>query len=146
MDRQPPERENAPVTDLEGFHNAFWHFVRALEILSFGATEQCAAYTDFNVAWEIKDDVQAGKYLIPLGQGILTKEESDAIAAMASALDRVPASVLHSASDRVTNLAAMEHAVWQPLRAQAAALLQTLAALRQRNLEFLSPGHRAPSE
>lgn len=100
-------------------------FLDALSMLASSAEEQCQLMGDFNVAWELKDDVQAGKYLV--GQGYLNSEQEAWHLALVGALEAVPVQVLPAGAGRNTNLIAMRHPSWIPLRTIATHVLEVLA-------------------
>lgn len=118
------------------FHSGYRVFVQAVEMLALPAEEQCAAMGDYNVAWELKDDVQAGKFMV--GQGYLSPEQECWLLALVGALEAVPAQVLPSGAGRETNLAAMNHPSWVPLRAIAALTLNALEPFTVENARYLN--------
>lgn len=63
---------------------------------------------DYNVAWEIKDDVSARKCLV--GRGKLSQENQQRVAWLVAALQFIPADVSHAATGKALNLRAMNHA------------------------------------
>ncbi|MGR4869681.1 hypothetical protein ACIPRI_12535 [Variovorax sp. LARHSF232] len=122
-------------TDEEEFHSAYRVFIDALRMLGSTAAEQCESMGDFNVAWELKDDAKAGKYLV--GRGYLNAEQEAWLCALAGALDAVPAQVLPAGTGRANNLAAMSHPSWIPLRVMASHALEALAPFTTENSKFL---------
>jgi hypothetical protein len=126
------------ISEEEAFANAFFYFIKALRILAADADTQCKRMGNYNVAWELKDDVSAGAYLLSLPGGTLTQEEKDGIAAMVAALNGLPASLLVAATTEATNKKAMEDPSWAPLRARASELLKVLAVTTARNEAFLA--------
>lgn len=128
--------EEIPAKD--AFANGFLYFVKALKILAADADVQCKRMGNYNVAWELKDDVSAGAYLLNLPGAPLAQEEKDGIIAMVSALRELPASLLVSATTEEANERVMNDPCWIPLRARAAELLKLLAATTARNEEFLA--------
>ena len=121
--------------DESEFHSGYCVFVQAVEMLSASPDQQCAAMGDYNVAWELKDDVRAGKYLV--GLGYLTEAQESWILALVGALDGVPAQVLPAGAGRETNLLAMQHPSWVPLRVIAAHVLESLKPLTLENAKYL---------
>ena len=117
------------------FHSAHRVFVEALEVLASTANEQCQALGDFNVAWELKDEVQAGRYLV--GSGFLSAEQEAWILALVGALDAVPATTLPAGAGRAGNLAAMNHPSWVPLRVIAIEALTVLSSITAENARAL---------
>jgi len=121
--------------DESEFHSGYCVFVQAVEMLSASPDKQCAAMGDYNVAWELKDDVRAGKYLV--GLGYLTEAQEAWILALVGALDGVPAQVLTAGGGRETNLLAMQHPSWVPLRVIAAHVLESLKPFTLENAKYL---------
>lgn len=126
------------ISEKEAFANGFFYFVKALKILAADADVQCKRMGNFNVAWELKDDVSAGAYLLNLPGAPLTQGEKDGIVALVAALKELPASLLISAATEEANRKVMNDPRWIPLRARAAELLRLLAAATARNEEFLA--------
>lgn len=122
--------------DAEDFLSSYRVFFEALRMLASSAEEQCQLMGDFNVAWELKDDVQAGKYLV--GQGYLNSEQEAWLLALVGALEAVPARVLPAGAGRDTNMIAMQHPSWIPLRTIAAHVLEVLAPFSKEHAHFLA--------
>jgi hypothetical protein len=129
---------NDKISDEEVFANAYHYFVEALKVLMADADTQCKRMGNYNVAWELKDDVSAGAYLLNLPAAPLTQEEKDGIVAMVEVLKELPASLLVSATTEAANKKAMTDPCWTALRARAAELLSLLAATTRRNEDFLA--------
>jgi len=125
----------------EAFANAYYYFIEALKMLAADADTQCKRMGNYNVAWEIKDDVSRGVCLFDLPQGqALTIEERDGITSLVAALKELPASLLVSATTEAANKKAMYDPCWVPLRARAVELLKLLAAMTTRNEAFFAGG------
>lgn len=127
--------EYVPMPDADAFHNAYRVFVHALGMLATSADEQCTAMGDYNVAWELKDDVQAGKFLI--GKGHMDAVQEAWISTVVCALDAIPAATLSAGAGRAVNLTAMCHPSWIPLRVFAGYALEALSAATAGNSRFL---------
>jgi len=123
------------ATDDEEFHSSFRIFLNAVEMLSSSPEEQCRLMGNYNVAWELKEDVQAGKYLV--GRGYLTPDEEAWVQALAAALDPIDTQVLPSGSGPDSNLVAMSHPSWAPARYLAAEVLLKLDASAASNAKIL---------
>src|SRR3974390_367996 len=118
---QMPDRNDLlPMDPLEAAYNAFQHFLHALDVLKEQPETQCRLMGDYNTAWELQDDIAAGRHLI--FKGILDRDDEDAIAALLEAIGTLPQDILQAASGRQLNLKAMQHRAWEPLRRQAAEL------------------------
>ena len=71
-----PANEADLITDEEEFHNSYYYYVKALGMLAETAENQCQLMGDYNVAWELKEDVAAGKYLVNRGYLSASQEAS----------------------------------------------------------------------
>lgn len=116
-------------------HNAYDVFVFTLEALASAPERQCELLGDFNTAWELRDDVLGGRYLV--GTGFFTQLQEAAVLELIAAVEPVQVNDLPSGSGRAPNLAAMRAPVWEPVRRMAQALLVTLAPLTEANRAFL---------
>ena len=116
----PPETMDAEET----YHHVFYYFVQALRILAMDPEPQCEAQGNYNVAFELKDEILSGRYLI--GKGRLNDLEERVIVALASDITGVPDSALTFANGHTPNVRNMMHPAWAPIRAQAASLLALL--------------------
>jgi hypothetical protein len=121
--------------DEDEFLSSYRIFVNALEMLSYPAERQCTSMGNFNVAWELKDDVARGKYLI--GRGYLTAEQEAWIGALIAALEPVPTQTLPAGDRPEANLEAMRHASWVPLRTVAVHVLGALQPFTNENAKYL---------
>jgi hypothetical protein len=75
----------APVTDEQAFHHAYGLFADALDILTRPPEEQCRLMCNFCVPTKLKQDIQAGEFLV--GAGYLTEEQEAAIQFAVRAVD-----------------------------------------------------------
>jgi hypothetical protein len=123
------------ISDEEEFHSSYRVFIRAIEVLSYPAEQQCSAMGDYNVAWEMKEDAAAGKYLV--GRGYLSPSQEAWVSALAAALEAVPAQVLPAGKGRDKSLEAMRHPSWVPLRAIAVQTLEALHPFTTANSKYL---------
>ncbi len=130
-----PPALGAPITDEEQFHNAYRVFHMAVAIAAPPEEEQCAAMGSYNVAWELRDDVSAGQYL--LGRGYLSTLQEEWVAALVEAVKLVPTSALPAGTGLAPNIEAMSHASWQPVRVLAAEVLRQLAPFTAANARYL---------
>ena len=100
-------------------------FIDAVEMLAMPAAKQCQAMGDYNVAWELKDDVAAGRYL--MGRGCFTAEQEAWIKALIAALAAVDTQSLPAGPGGAANLAAMDQACWEPIRFLAQEVARRIA-------------------
>ena len=116
------------IREREAFENGYYYFIQALEILAQDASAQCENSGNYNVAWELKDDVSAGAYLLNSpSSSRLTAEQKRGILDLISELESVPSTELPAGPNPQDNLAAMNHPSWKPLRKHASQLLKLLA-------------------
>jgi hypothetical protein len=127
------------LTPLEVFHNGYYYFIQAVEILASDPETQCARGSDYNVAGELILDVSAGRHLANSELPILTAAQQVGILTLVSALEGVPVATLPSGTGREANLVAMQHRAWIPLRSQAAELLISLCSATEQNIRYLWP-------
>jgi hypothetical protein len=127
--------DNHLLSDEEEFHSSYRIFLESLRYLELPPEEQCAAMGDYNTAWELKDDVLRGRYLV--GRGYLNTEQEAWICALTGALEKVPDQILPAGAGRDTNLAAMQHPSWVPLRSIAKDALKALSSFTDENAKYL---------
>lgn len=138
----PPVSAADLATDEEQFHSSYRVFINAVEMLAASAEEQCALMGNYNVAWELKEDVAAGRFLVD--RGYLNESAEAWIASLVSALESVNTLVLPAGPGLEANLRAMQNVRWEPLRFIAAQLLQQLSSFTAQNAAYLKlPTHAA---
>ena len=126
------------MDDREWFENSYFYFREAVETLVQSPSEQCDRMGNYNVAWELKDDVSRGAELLQyVSSASLSAQQRHAISDLISELESVPTNFLPGGGRREDNLAAMSHPTWEPLRLKAAALLEVLASATERNRRYL---------
>jgi hypothetical protein len=89
--RMPIDMQSA-LADEEEFHSSFRIFYSALQMLGSSAEDQCALMGNYNVAWELKEDAAAGKFLVR--RGYLSEQQESWVLALAFALGAVNAQLL----------------------------------------------------
>jgi hypothetical protein len=125
---------NDALSDDEAFHNSFFYFAEALEVMSLDAAKQCEVMKNFNVAWEIQHDVLDMGIAIQQWPGsYLTQTEKDEIGALVATASALSPAALSSANED-----AMKHPAWEELRRGATQLLKKLERPLQRNREFFA--------
>lgn len=117
---------DTPISEEESFTLSYGYFWQALSILAKDAETQCEIMGNYNVAWEIKDDVGAGKYLLNAQSSSLSQEQRACIASLVQDLESIPPSVFANGTSADGSVNAMHHPCWVPLRACASLLLQQL--------------------
>jgi hypothetical protein len=122
----------------ESYHNSYYYFIRAVKILSESPEKQCELVGNYNVAWELKDEVTSGLYLIESPASTLSSSQKLAIQQLIDELNKIPANVLREVTSHENNLKAMQSPVWEPLRKQAAILQRTLESATKNNEQYFS--------
>lgn len=124
--------DNHPLSEDEAFHNCFFYFVKALDVMSLDATAQCEAMGNFNVAWEIQHDVlDPGTALQNWPGPYLDQTEKDEIARLITAVNGLPQGALVESNED-----AMKHPSWGSLRIGASRLTELLERSISKNREF----------
>ena len=113
----------------EEFHNMFLTFIQELRNLALPAAEQCENNGNFNVAWELKDEIASGMYLINHPASLVNKEQQFVIEQLVNELSKIPDSVLVAADTKNKNLNAMSHPCWEPLRKHALIVIRALESV-----------------
>lgn len=129
------------MTDEQAFHHAYRLFADALDILTRPPEEQCRLMCNFCVPTKLKQDIQAGEFLV--GAGYLTAEQEAAIQLAVRAVDAVPSWDLPCEPGLEVNVRAMRHPCWEPIRILAARVQRTLALFSDRNAAYLRGATRS---
>jgi hypothetical protein len=118
----------------ESFHNFFFYFMKAVDVLSLDSAEQCEVMGNFNVAWEIQHDVlDGGTALINWPEDYLLPAEKAAITELLPMLRDLPDGALQRTHEHKQ---AMSHPAWADLRIAAKRLRVQLEDAVKRNHEF----------
>ena len=132
------EPNSEKLSEREAFEHAYFNFLQTLEVLASDPKTQCEKGGNYNVAWELKNDISAGAYIFRLPER-LSEEQKKAILELVAALDAIPSEVLRSATNAADNLRAMNHHCWDPLRERARKLMSMLEPATRKNVEFFGP-------
>lgn len=116
-------------------------FLKALRILELSAEEQCERMGNYNVAWEIQEDVSAPvRGMVSSSAAYFTEAQSVGLVRLAGALKELPDEAIAVAGLATTShegsIAAMRHPSWAPLRMQASELLRLLAPAIEINAAY----------
>jgi hypothetical protein len=123
------------------FENCFLHFVDALRVLSHDAVAQCEEMGNYNTPWEIQRDISGGGLgSLRLSALYLAWDQAEKILDVVAAVRRLPDEAIAVPHMKMTShvgcIAAMNHPAWEPLRKEAAQLLQLLEPAIQRNQAY----------
>ena len=125
--------------DLDEWENAYFSFLRTLEILNKPVSEQCEEMANYNVAWELRDEALDVDYLIPQKTLAFTDEQLRMMQEFSRALHAMRApSFLEKGGTREENLKMMEHPDWQSVREIAKKLVVVLASRTEVNYRYLN--------
>lgn len=124
--------DDQPLSDDESFHNEFFYFIKAVEVLSMDAAAQREVMNNFNVAWEVQHDaLDGGTALISRAGNYLSEAEKSEIAKLLEQLSELPKASLGGDHDE-----AMSHSAWMEIRCTADRLSARLSDAVRRNHEF----------
>lgn len=129
-------KKPASIQVEEEHRNAYFYFVEALEALAAEPKTQCELLGDYNVAWELKNNVGAGQFLADWD--LLTSQQRSDIRSLVSALSVIPEEILRAAQGRSDNLAAMNAPAWTALRVKSRKLLWELQSFSEANRLWLT--------
>lgn len=132
---------NEKISVEESFENSLFYLLEALRILELSAEGQCEAMGNYNVAREMQLDVSGPiSPLITCSASYFTDAQASALLGLEAAMKGLPDEALFPDGLRTTSyegsIAAMRHRAWEPLRARASELLQTLEPVIQRNAAY----------
>lgn len=124
------------------FENCFLHFVDALRVLSHDAAAQCEEMGNYNTPWEIQRDITGrGLGSLRLSALYLTWDQAEKILDLVAAVRRLPYEAIAVPHMEMTShvgcITAMNHPAWEPVRKEAAQLLQLLEPAIQGNQAYL---------
>ncbi|WP_428036605.1 hypothetical protein [Amphritea sp.] len=126
------KNENDVLSRDESFTNAVFYFVQALDIATQSAVDQCEYFGDYNVAWELLDELSSINFLVNEFPENFTEDELVKLNEISKALAVIPDSLLVEAKTRKENLIALENPVWEPIRTQS---LIAIEIFKKRSLE-----------
>lgn len=126
------------MSERELFENCFYCFYEALKVMADDADVQCEKVGNYNVAWELIDDVSAGASLLEMAGGNLTNNQKNEIKQLLSELKQVPESVLLQATTHDANLDVMSQPCWKGIRQYAAMLIKTLEPAKLNNEQYFN--------
>ena len=133
---------NSPNDDVrEDFENSLFYFIEAVKILAVDSESQCQKMGNFNTPWEIQHDVMDfGRALINTTSSHLSQVQREKLEELVRALHGLPDEAISSGNLSMTTHAGcievMKHAAWNPLRQEAAELLEIFDTAIQRNATY----------
>jgi hypothetical protein len=134
---------NDEISNSDYFENTFFYFVKALKVLAMDADQQCQWMGNYNVAWELQQDVaEGGLNSVALESSHLTEAQANEVIRLARALEELPDEAISPKGFLTTNyegsIVAMNHLSWVPLRRQATELLKLLEPAIERNALYFA--------
>jgi hypothetical protein len=120
----------------EQFEQAYWSFAQALKVASENADTQCEIMGFHNVAWEIRNDVNSGLYMLEVSNGFLSNAEQNCIREFIAAANTLPDYIFSEAISKNQNLEAMRNRCWEPIRTEAHNLIKVLRKVTVNNESY----------
>jgi hypothetical protein len=131
-------RNDQDDSEQEIYANTFFYFMRELKILAEDAEKQCEMKQYDNVAWEIKNFfIRSAEAVLNLPGGNLSKDQRDDVIQLLADVTAIPDSVVNVPNLRAEHIGAMNNPCWNPVRAQAKALINLLVAETRRTNKIL---------
>jgi len=118
---------NQPPSPEEAWGLGWASFMSALSILAQEAPEQCRVMGNYNVPWELKDDVLSGEYLLNSPISRVSDAQRVLLGDLFRELRALPADALAQPNTTEGNLRGMSHVAWANLRVRAK---QAVAAMK----------------
>src|SRR5512142_1604259 len=98
------------ISDEEAFGYSFHNLLQWLQVMTLQPVEQCDAWGNYNVAWELVNDLKSdGNLTIAAPASYLTEQQKQEVRAFLENLSTVPQSLLVSTTSIDANLKAMSH-------------------------------------
>lgn len=120
----------------EQFEQSYWSFAQALKVASKDAEAQCEIMGFHNVAWEIRNDLKSGLYMLEVSNGFLSDPERHCIGELIAAVNTLPEHIFGEAVLKNQNLEAMRNPYWDPIRTQARRLIKVLEEVTRSNQSY----------
>lgn len=124
----------------ELFHHYFHYFSLALKVLEMDAVAQCNAMNNFNVAWEIRDDLlRDAAGILNYSDGDLSAGQRTLMHKLVIDLEAIPTAAMSGGRTAEASQRDMNHTCWIPLREQASQIIKALESAAKRNREYFYP-------
>ena len=114
------------LSEDERFELSLLTFQKALKLLQLTPKKQCEVFENYNVAWELKDELETGKYLLDISEGKLNRDQQEIIKVFLDRLNRLPENLTKEALTFDENIAVMNDPFWSDLKSTAAEILKLL--------------------
>jgi hypothetical protein len=125
------------LSEEELFQNGYHHFHRNLTILEKDCVTQCNMVGNFNVAWELQDELLRDAFVVlNYPWNGLNSELKGLVEKLMADLEAIPKSVMSGDRTVEGSQRDMSHPCWTPLREQAANLLKALEPATKLNAEY----------
>jgi hypothetical protein len=124
----------------EQFEQAYWSFAHALKVASENARAQCNTMGFYNVAWEIRNDIKSGIYMLEVSNGFLSDTQKNDIREFVAAANNLPEYIFGEAVSKNQNLEVMCNPCWNPIRTQARRLTKVLEEVTKSNQSYWRGG------
>lgn len=127
------------ISDEGLFHNDYFYFVDALDILEKDAETQCTRCGNMFVGWELRKDLINGALrILNYTSSGLTTQQIKALHKLISDLEAIPKSAISGGATMEASRRDMSQPCWIPLRSEASKLLKALEPATKRNAEYFN--------
>jgi len=123
-------------SERETFEQSYRNFIDALEVLAKNPEEQCNIMGWYNVAWELKDDISTGRFLLKVSRGYLSDSEQNSISNLLTEIEKLPKEIFHESKTEKENLKSMRNTHWVAVRILANELIEILKPATAKNESF----------
>lgn len=120
--------ENVPPND-DSFASSIHYLLQSLDVAMQSAKDQCDRIGNYNVAWELKDELEALGPLLDSYREKFSGRQIEESTKMLTLLASIPDSVLSEATSEAKNIEAMQDPHWEPIREQAKVLRSLFLSL-----------------
>jgi hypothetical protein len=117
------------VSGKNNFGTAIYYLAQAVEIATQDPERQCELMGDYNVAWELKDELSSIDFIITEYEESFSDSQIVEMKKLSDLAASIPDSVCEESKTRTANLESMSDPHWVPVRSQATLLQPILAEL-----------------
>jgi hypothetical protein len=109
------DSDGSGLSEEEVYINAYFYFIKSLNILAEDAEAQCKKMGYFNVAWELRENVSRGaQAVLDHPNSNLSDKQREAIRQLLADLASIPDHVFRVANLKDEHVRSMNHPCWTP--------------------------------
>lgn len=125
------------ITNEEAYEYCLSNFLKWLDVLAMEPVELCDTWGNYNVAWELVNDLKTdGQCIVSMACGYLSESQKLKVRDFLGSLEAIPKSLLLGTTTVQENVEAMSHPCWQAYKKSSVALVQCLEPAAKRNRKF----------